>query len=102
MSTALQVFLDDADFLALRSWAKGRGWTLSQAVRVAVKALTRPPEDDDPLLAASGMIAGLPPDLSHRVDEYLSHSYVAEPIARYGTPARKQKRKRNAAKPVRR
>lgn len=98
MSIALQVYLDDAEFLALKAWAKGRGWTMSQAVRVAVKALTRSPEDADPLLAASGMIAGLPTDLSERIDQYLGQTFVAEPPIRYPAP----KRRRHGGKAVRR
>ena len=82
------------------SWADERGWTLSQAVRVAVKALTRPREEPDPLLAASGMISGLPADLSERFDDYLGLTFVAEPPSRYGVEPKK--RGRRASKPVRR
>ncbi len=92
MNHALQVYLDDADYRALRAWAKARGWTLSQAARVALRALTRPDEaGGDPLLAASGMIDGLPPDLSHRVDTYLQRTYVAEPPSTYGKTERKRR-----------
>ena len=59
MSRALQVYLEDPEFQALRAWADERGWSLSQAVRVALKALTQP-RDTDPLLASSGLIDGLP------------------------------------------
>ena len=47
MSRALQVYLEDPEFEALRAWSKERGWTLSQSVRVAVKALTRTREEQD-------------------------------------------------------
>ena len=100
MSRALQVYLEDPEFEALRAWADARGWTLSQAVRVALKALTRPQEDEDPLLSASGMIDGLPADLSRRVDDYLALTFVAAPVSRYGVEPRK--RGRRAGKPVRR
>lgn len=100
MSHALQVYLEDPEFKALRAWADERGWTLSQTVRVAVKALTRPREDPDPLLAASGMISGLPADLSERFDDYLGLTFVAEPPSRYGVEPKK--RGRRATKPVRR
>ncbi len=100
MSRALQVYLDDPEFEALRTWSKERGWTLSQAVRVAVKALTRVRDESDPLLAASGMISGLPPDLSANVDDYLALTFVAEPPSRYGVGSKK--RRRRATKPVRR
>lgn len=60
--------------------AKKRGWTKSQAVRVALRALTRA-EERDPLLAASGMIQGLPSDLSANIDRALEESFVAIPSA---------------------
>ena len=100
MSHALQVYLDDPEFEALRAWSRERGWTLSQTVRVAVKALTRVRDEADPLLAASGMISGLPADLSASVDDYLALTFVAEPPSRYGVAP--QKRRRRAIKPVRR
>ena len=59
MSRPLQVYLDEADLQKLEAWAASRGWTKSQAIRAAVRALTRSPQAD-PLLAASGMIDGLP------------------------------------------
>lgn len=99
MSRALQVYLEDPEFQALRAWAQERGWSLSQAVRVALKALTQPREDIDPLLASSGMVEGLPADLSQRFDDYLTHTFVAEPVARYGSEPKKRVRR---AKPVRR
>jgi hypothetical protein len=98
MTHPLQVYLDDADFRALEAWAEARGWTLSQAVRAALKALTRPAQAEDPLLAASGMVDGLPSYLSERFDENLNLTFVAEPPIRYGH----EKRPRRAAKTVRR
>jgi hypothetical protein len=98
MSHALQVYIDDDDFRALEGWARERGWSLSQAVRVALRALTRAGREDDPLLAASGMIDGLPADLSRRFDEHLAATYVAEPVAPYSSSPRK----RRARKTVRR
>lgn len=100
MSRALQVYLEDPEFEALRAWADERGWTLSQAVRLALKALTLPRQESDPLLASSGMIEGLPADLSQRFDDYLTHTFVAEPPSRYGVAPKK--RVRRAGKPVRR
>ena len=100
MSRALQVYLEDPEFEALRAWSKERGWTLSQSVRVAVKALTRARHETDPLLAASGMVSGLPADLSARFDEYLDTTFVAQPPSKYG--ALPPKRRRRAGKPVRR
>lgn len=100
MPRALQVYLADPEFEALRAWADSRGWTLSQAVRAALKALTRSSEPEDPLLGASGMVEGLPADLSQRFDDYLGLTFVAEPPVRYG--AQPPKRGRRARKPVRR
>lgn len=90
MNHALQVYIDDAEYKALRAWAEARGWTMSQAVRVALRALTRPAETD-PLLSASGMIDGLPYDLSQHVDDYLQQTFVAEPPSTYGQPQRKRR-----------
>jgi hypothetical protein len=91
------LYLDDADFKALKAWADARGWTLSQAARVAFRALTHPEAPADPLLAASGMIDGLPTDLSARFDDYLTTTFVAEPKSPHG-----QTRRRRARKTVRR
>ena len=83
MPKPLQVYLDETEFRRLERWAKQRRWTLSQAVRAAVRALTRE-RDDDSLLAMSGMIDGLPADGAERFDTYLDGTYVAEPRAPYG------------------
>ncbi len=82
MKKPLQVYLDDADLERLEGWARDRGWTKSQAVRLALRALTRIPERD-PLLSASGMIDGLPEDLSRDFDRYLQETFVAERRTRY-------------------
>ena len=82
MKYPLQVFLDEQDFDRLEAWAKERGWTKSQAIRAAVRAMTRIPEDD-PLLAASGMIEGLPEDCSTNFDRHLEATFIAERPARY-------------------
>jgi hypothetical protein len=49
----------------------------SEAVRVAVRALTRPPSED-PLLGLSGMVHGLPRDASVRFDRYLDETFRAK------------------------
>jgi hypothetical protein len=95
MPRPLQVFLDDADLDRLDAWARERGWTKSQAIRVAVRALTRKPADD-PLLELSGDIDGLPPDLSANFRRYLDETFVAESPAPYRT------NRRRSARPVRR
>jgi hypothetical protein len=82
MVKPLQIYLDDDDFTRLEKWASKRGWTKSQAVRTALRALTRNPEED-PLLSASGMIDSLPEDLSEKVDRYLEETFVAEKGSRY-------------------
>ena len=77
MSKPFQVYLPDSDHERLNAWARERGWSKSRAVRAAIRALTRP-AGEDPLLAASGMIEGLPQDLSVRVNQYLEESFVAQ------------------------
>ncbi len=95
MTRPLQVYLDDEDVERLDAWARKRGWTKSQAVRVAIRALTRTPADD-PLLELSGDIDGLPADLSENFDRYLGQTYVAEPSQSY------RARRRKASRTVRR
>jgi hypothetical protein len=82
MTKPLQIYLEDADFERLDKWASERGWSKSQVVRIALRALTRIP-DEDPLLAASGMIDALPDDLSERFDHYLQETFIAEKKPRY-------------------
>jgi hypothetical protein len=92
MSTPLQVYLDDDDVARLESFAHARGWTKSQVIRAAIRALTRG-QGQDPLLELSGDIDGLPPDLSQNFDRHLSETYVAEPRPQYGTRRRKTVRR---------
>lgn len=82
MSTPLQVYLDDDDLARLDAFARERGWTKSQVIRAAVRALTRRPASD-PLLELSGDIDGLPPDLSREFHRYLNETYIAEPHPPY-------------------
>jgi hypothetical protein len=88
MTRPLQVYLDEQDLAALEAWSRERGWNKSQAIRAAVRALTRPPSAD-PLLAARGMIDGLPSDLSTRFDHYLRETYVAKTPTSRGKAGRK-------------
>jgi len=84
MTVPLQVYLEDADFKQLEDWSRKRGWTKSQAVRAAIRALTRE-TSKEPLLALSGMIDGLPPDLAENFDRYLDETFlVRERFPRYG------------------
>jgi hypothetical protein len=94
MSRPLQVYLDGGDLTRLEACARERRWTKSQVIRAALRAFTRGREAD-PLLAASGMIDGLPADGSERFDDYLQQTYVAERPPAY-------RRRRRAASPVRR
>jgi hypothetical protein len=95
MARPLQVYLDDQDLRRLDAWARERGWTKSQAVRLAIRALTRSAVED-PLLELSGDLDGLPEDLSENFDRYLNETYVAERSAPYRT------RRRRSRAPVRR
>jgi hypothetical protein len=52
MARPLQVYLDERDLERLDAWARERGWTKSQAIRAAVRALTRRPAED-PVLELS-------------------------------------------------
>jgi ribbon-helix-helix CopG family protein len=93
MTKPLQVYLDDEDLMELERWAKVRGWTKSQAVRVAVRALTRAKEEDG-LLALAGMIDGLPADASENFDRYLNETYVvSESQPRYARRTRNARRR---------
>jgi hypothetical protein len=82
MTKPLQVYLDDDDLARLETFARERGWTKSQVIRTAVRALTRR-SSSDPLLDLSGDIDALPPDLSREFDRYLNETFVAEPSATY-------------------
>jgi Ribbon-helix-helix protein, copG family len=82
MAKPLQVYLDERELERLEAWARERGWTKSQVIRAAVRALTRG-HAQDPLLDLSGDIDGLPADLSENFDRYLDETFVAEPPAPY-------------------
>ncbi|MGH7388326.1 MAG: ribbon-helix-helix domain-containing protein [Candidatus Rokuibacteriota bacterium] len=82
MSRPLQVYLDEQDLERLEAWTRARGWTKSQAIRAAIRALTRGPAED-PVLDLSGDIDGLPTDLSGSFDRYLDETFVAGPPAPY-------------------
>ena len=86
----LQVYLDEQDLARLEAWARERKWTKSQAIRAAVRALTRR-HAADPLLDLSGYLEGLPADLSENFDRYLNETFVAEPQARYRTRRRRSR-----------
>ncbi len=91
----LQVYLEEDDLERLNEWSRQRGWTKSQAVRAAIRALTRE-ADEDPLLSISGMVQDvLPEGTSEQFDRYLQETYVAESKARYDErPASKKRRLR--------
>ena len=70
--------MDEAELARLDAWSRQRGLTKSQAVRAALRATMRV-DTDDPLLAMSGSIDGLPPDASANLDRYLQETFVARP-----------------------
>jgi hypothetical protein len=86
----LQVYLEESDLQRLDDWSRERGWTKSQAIRAAVRALTQGPAED-PVLSLSGMVHGLPTDCSENFDRYLNATFVAETPARYGRQTRRSK-----------
>jgi hypothetical protein len=90
MRRPLQVYLEEDDLARLETWAAERGWSKSQAIRAAVRSLTRLPVED-PLLELSGDIEGLPADASTNLRRYLDETYVAEPPAPY-RPRRRRAR----------
>jgi hypothetical protein len=90
MTRPLQVYLDEQDLARLEAWSRERGWTKSQAIRAAVRALTRRPAED-PVLELSGDIDGLPDDLSENFDRYLNETFVAEPPAPYRARRRRSR-----------
>ena len=91
MSRPLQVYLDEEDLRRLDAWSRERGWTKSQTIRAAVRSLVRADAAADPLLAASGMIDGLPADVSARFDEHLASTFVAERAPTYRAKTRERR-----------
>jgi hypothetical protein len=73
----VQVYLDDHVAKQLDTFARQRGWTKSETIRVAISALTSQ-RQDDPLLRLSGMVRNLPADLSSNVDRYLAETFDAQ------------------------
>jgi hypothetical protein len=93
MSKPLQVYLEEADLDRLEQWSRARGWTKSQTIRAAVRALTRSGASKDSLFAASGMIDGLPSDVSEHFDAYLDATFVAEGAAPYRGKSTKRRQR---------
>ena len=83
----LQVLVAEDELERLERWSKGRGWTKSQTIRFAIRALT----GDKGILSASGMIEGLPQDLSENIDAYLAEAHVTPPRRR-GARAKRLRR----------
>jgi hypothetical protein len=82
MRRPIQVYFEEREIESLERWSRRRGWTKSQAVRAAVRALTASPEQE-PLLELAGMVDGLPPDSSENFDRYLDATFVAERAPAY-------------------
>lgn len=93
MARPLQVYLEDTEMKQLDEWAQARGWTKSQAIRAAIRALTRAPADDS-ILDLIGIFDGLPPDLSANFDRYVNETFVAERAAPYRARPRRSPRPR--------
>ena len=93
MLRPLQVYLEEAELKRLTQWARERNWTKSQAIRAAVRALTRR-SGEDPLLELSGDIDGLPADLSEHFSRYLDETFVAESPRPYRSRRRPRARLR--------
>jgi ribbon-helix-helix CopG family protein len=93
----LQVYVDETELARLEGWARQHKMTKSQAIRAAIRALTHPSEEDDPLLSLSGMLHDrLPPDVSGQFDRYLQDTFVAEAPASYA-----QRRRTSRTRPRR-
>jgi hypothetical protein len=87
----MQVYLDDADAACLEAWSKAHNMTKSDALRLAVRALTQERAAGDPILSLSGMLQDdLPVDVAENFDRYLQGTFVAERPASYkrGRPSR--------------
>jgi len=63
----LQVYVSEDELARLDAWSRRNGMNKSQAVRAALRAVTREP-GEDPVLGLSGSIQGLPDDASARID----------------------------------
>ncbi len=60
----LRVLMTNDDLERLERWSKERGWTKSHAIRFAIRALV----GGEGIMSASGLVEGLPADLSRRDD----------------------------------
>ncbi|HUQ51914.1 MAG TPA: CopG family transcriptional regulator [Gammaproteobacteria bacterium] len=92
MSKPLQVYLEADDLARLETFAREQGWTKSQVIRTAIRALTRQ-RSNDPVLDLSGDIDALPADMSREFDRHLNETFVAEPHATYRARRRKTVRR---------
>ena len=77
----LQVYMEEDELARLDAWSRRNGMNKSQAVRVALRAITRAPAEDA-VLGLSGFIQGLPRDASAAIDTYLQETFVARPPRR--------------------
>jgi hypothetical protein len=79
----LQVYVDERELAHLERWSRRHRMTKSQAIRAAIRAMTRP-KSEDALLTLSGMVHDdLPADVSEQFDRYLQETFVAERPASY-------------------
>lgn len=90
----IQVYLEDGDFGRLEAWARENHMTKSEALRLAVRALTRRRGGDDPVLSLSGVLEDdLPANVAERFDDYLQETFVGESAAEYGRRRRPRARR---------
>lgn len=79
----LQLYMEETDLERLDAWACERGMTKSDAVRMAIRALTSQ-RSADPLLSLAGIVRDdLPADVAENFDRYLQETFVAEAPASY-------------------
>jgi len=74
----LHVMVDEVELRRLERFSRQRGWTKSRTIRLAIRAMT----NDGGIMASSGIIDGLPRDLSARMDDYLAEASAAKPKSR--------------------
>ncbi len=80
----LQLYMEETDLERLEAWARERGMTKSDAVRMAIRALTSSRSTEDAVLSLSGILRDdLPADVAENFDRYLQETFVAEAPAAY-------------------
>ena len=83
MRTRVQLYLDEDDLACLERWSQERRCSKSEAVRIAVRLLTRETSADALLGLEGCIVAKLPSDSSENVDRYLNATYAAKTAPPY-------------------